>query len=105
MSASGFQAESTYISFQILLPEQGGWVFEDVAEGRQGQEARHEHSEFNKRKCVTHVSHGCLDPSFRPDDELVKYAQHFCFPFDYQFLKKTKVGDGKYSAFLIVSVG
>ena len=31
VSATGFSAPSTYIMFEILLPEEG-WVFEDVNE-------------------------------------------------------------------------
>lgn len=82
MTATGFQAQSTYVTFQILLPEQGGWIFEDVGGGI--GEARNPMSEFNKRKCVTHVAHGRMDPDFNPEDEdHVKYCSHFCFPFDY----------------------
>lgn len=90
MSATGFTAQNTYIMFQVLLPEQGSWVFEDISVRELGDYfARTEYSEFNKRKCVTHVSAGRIDSAFDVEDEdTTKYTSHFAFPFDYQFLAK-----------------
>ena len=89
-SATGFAAQSTYIMFQVLLPEQGTWVFEDISVRELGDYfSRTEYSEFNKRKCVTQVSCGRIDNAYDVEDEdTTKFTSHFAFPFDYQFLAK-----------------
>ncbi len=76
--------------YEVLLPEKGGWNFEDYNEYEmQGLGASEEHSEFNKRKSVTQVSKASVEASTDPDDpEGTQNMCHFCFPFDYQFLAK-----------------
>lgn len=63
VSVDGFQAQNTYIMFQILLPDQG-WLFEDVNDQEMYGVQMDNHSEFNKRKCVTHTSQGRVDYSY-----------------------------------------
>ena len=88
VSTSGFDAEKQYVFFEVLVPEEGGWTFEDYNEYEiQGLTAHEDTSEFNKRKSCTHISAAAVEPSSDPDDpEGTHYVSHFCFPFDYQFL-------------------
>jgi len=51
VSAVGFEAANTYLSFQLLLPEEG-WSFEDSNEYEKAM-ALDQYCEFNKRKGVT----------------------------------------------------
>ena len=91
VSASGFNAEKQYIFYELLVPEEGGWTFEDYNEYEtEGLLTAHEQtSEFNKRKSCTHVSKAGVEPSTDPDDpEGTQNVSHFCFPFDYQFLAR-----------------
>lgn len=53
MSVTGFQAENTYVMFQMLLPEHGGWLFEDSGSGDHDELNWNSNSEYNRRKCVT----------------------------------------------------
>jgi hypothetical protein len=71
-----------------LIPEEGGWTFEDYNQYEmQGIGLNEATSEFNKRKSVTHVSVSNVEASTDPDDpEGTQLVAHFCFPFDYQFL-------------------
>jgi hypothetical protein len=57
VKASGFQAENTYIMFEVLLPS-FGWIFEDVNEYEMYGIIRDTTVEYNKRNSVTHISKG-----------------------------------------------
>ena len=88
VSATGFHAQQTYITYQLLLPEQG-WIYEDANDYELEGITRDDTCEFNKRHSVTQVSTGRVDNSQDPEDEdTTKFTSHFCFPFDYQFLAK-----------------
>ena len=88
VSTSGFDSDKQYVFYEVLLPEKGGWNFEDYNEYEmQGLGANDEQSEFNKRKSVTQVSTASVEASTDADDpEGTQNVCHFCFPFDYQFL-------------------
>lgn len=69
VSTSGFDAEKQYVFYEILVPEEGGWIFEDYNEYEvQGLMAHEETSEMNKRRSVTQVSVAGVEPSSDPDD-------------------------------------
>lgn len=91
--------------FQIFLPEQG-WLFEDVNDYEMYGIQMDNHSEFNKRKCVTHTSQGRVDYSYViGQDDTTKFTSHFCFPFDYQFLAKNSSFESRpYLLFQVNSV-
>ena len=57
VQTTGFEAEKQYVFYEVMLPEEGGWTFEDYNEYEmQGLGANDETSEFNKRKSCTQVS-------------------------------------------------
>lgn len=88
VKTSGFQAESTYIMFEVLLPTDG-WIFEDINEYEMYGIIRDNTVEYNKRNTVTHVSRGYLEQSNdHRDMDINRYVSHFSFPFDYQFKAK-----------------
>ena len=88
VKATGFQAEDTYIMYDVLLPEQG-WIFEDVNEYEMYGVIRDTTVEYNKRNSVTHVSKAKTHFSSDPEDgETTTMTSHFCFPFDFQFKAK-----------------
>ena len=69
VSTAGFDAEKQYVFYEVLLPEKGGWNFEDYNEYEmQGLGANEEQSEFNKRKSVTQVSAASVEASSDPDE-------------------------------------
>ena len=90
VSTVGFEAAKQYVFYELLIPEEGGWAFEDYNQYEmQGIGANESTSEFNKRKSVTHVSVANVEASTDSDDpEGTQMVSHFCFPFDYQFLAK-----------------
>ncbi len=89
-----------------MLPEEGGWTFEDYNEYEmQGLGAHEETSEFNKRKSCTQVSVANVELTNDPEDpEATQLVSHFCFPFDYQFLAKEDVTKRPHLLFQVNSV-
>jgi hypothetical protein len=69
VSTSGFQAEKQYVFYEVMIPEEGGWTFEDYNEYEvQGIAAHEETSELNKRRSCTHVSVASVEASTDPED-------------------------------------
>ena len=69
------------------MPE--GWTFEDYNEYETFGITREDTTEFNKRESCTHTSKGTVQSSEDPTNiEGTEFVNHFCFPFDYQFLAK-----------------
>lgn len=83
-SASGFRAPNLYITFSLVLPDDG-WLYED--DNEELFCTNHDRtSEYNKRQSITQMSTGRVDVTQDPEDEdTTKFTSHFCFPFDYQF--------------------
>ena len=78
--ARGFDAQNTYVMFEVLLPNDG-WIFEDINEYEMYGAIRDNTVEYNKRSSVTHISCGTTTVSEVEGNDI--YQSNFCFPFDY----------------------
>lgn len=85
VSTAGFNAEKQYVFYEVMVPEEGGWTFEDTNEYETQGTMPEESSEYNKRKSCTQVSAATVEPSDE-DPEDTQLVSHFSFPFDFQFL-------------------